>query len=319
MIEFDEEDNEVKCKTILNHKDEIWDLKPCPFDKSVLATCSGVARAWRISGEDEEEEQKEEGKNTSGPELQEIVTFKSDKETKRILWEPIEEKRKDAVCITFHEDGFQMWSLEYGSDPILTKRTSKSNDKIPKMSAASWDPIHLKQICTSNGTSVYGWDLRSAEQTHHIQSAHRMGVRDIDFNVNKPWALVTGGDDGEVKFWDLRNSSKALKVLNAHRHWVTCAKYSPNHDQLVLTASTDHMVKLWRVSSISSAPLQQLEEDRPVNTPDGMVKCFDDHEDSVYSIAWSSYEPWVFASLSYDGRVVVGNVPSAEKYKILLD
>jgi WD40 repeat protein len=79
------------------------------------------------------------------------------------------------------------------------------------------------------------------------------------------------------------------------------------------------MVKLWRVSSISSAPLQQLEEDRPVNTPDGMVKCFDDHEDSVYSIAWSSYEPWVFASLSYDGRVVVGNVPSAEKYKILLD
>ena len=113
MIEFDEEDNEVKCKTILNHKDEIWDLKPCPFDKSVLATCSGVARAWRISGEDEEEEQKEEGKNTSGPELEEIVTFKSDKETKRILWEPIEEKRKDAVCIAFHEDGFQMWSLEY--------------------------------------------------------------------------------------------------------------------------------------------------------------------------------------------------------------
>ena len=76
---------------------------------------------------------------------------------------------------------------------------------------------------------MYGWDLRSAEQTHHIQSAHRMGVRDIDYNVNKPWALVTGGDDGEVKFWDLRNSTKALKVLNAHRHWVTCAKYVVFH------------------------------------------------------------------------------------------
>lgn len=51
---------------------------------------------------------------------------------------------------------------------------------------------------------------------------------------------------------------------------------------------------------------------------DKIIKQYDEHEDSVYSIAWSSCDAWVFASLSYDGRVVINHVPAAEKYKILL-
>lgn len=35
-------------------------------------------------------------------------------------------------------------------------------------------------------------------------------------------------------------------------------------------------------------------------------------------VAWSSVEPWVFASVSYDGRVAVNRVPSQVKYKILI-
>ena len=51
---------------------------------------------------------------------------------------------------------------------------------------------------------------------------------------------------------------------------------------------------------------------------DVLVKDFADHEDSVYDIAWSACESWVFASVSHAGRVIVGSVPSSEKYKILL-
>jgi hypothetical protein len=39
-----------------------------------------------------------------------------------------------------------------------------------------------------------------------------------------------------------------------------------------------------------------------------LIKSFEEHEDSVYSIAWGS-STWVFASLSYDGRVVINRVP----------
>jgi WD40 repeat protein len=50
---------------------------------------------------------------------------------------------------------------------------------------------------------------------------------------------------------------------------------------------------------------------------DGFLKAYDQHEDSVYSVAWSPSDIWVFASLSYDGRVVINRVPTSEKFKIL--
>jgi len=139
---------------------------------------------------------------------------------------------------------------------------------------------------------------------------------------------------------------KCAKVIKAHSHWVTASQYNPAHDQLVLTSSSDQAVKLWRVSSISSAPLMELDDselaisndsadegnvsesstsafefpnDRPGATAaDILVKKFMEHEDSVYDIAWSASESWVFASVSHGGRVVVSSVPSSEKYKILL-
>lgn len=35
------------------------------------------------------------------------------------------------------------------------------------------------------------------------------------------------------------------------------------------------------------------------------VHTYEEHEDSVYGLAWSAVDPWLFASLSYDGRVVI--------------
>ncbi|KAI9206921.1 WD40-repeat-containing domain protein [Polychytrium aggregatum] len=62
-----------------------------------------------------------------------------------------------------------------------------------------------------------------------------------------------------------------------------------------------------------------LDEDLESNRPtDGLVATYDQHEESVYSVAWSEADPWVFASLSCDGRVVVNTVPREHKYKIIL-
>lgn len=52
--------------------------------------------------------------------------------------------------------------------------------------------------------------------------------------------------------------------------------------------------------------------------PDIKVKAIDQHEDSVYGLAWSACDAWMFCSLSYEGRVILNHVPSTEKYKILL-
>ena len=66
---------------------------------------------------------------------------------------------------------------------------------------------------------------------------------------------------------------------------------------------------------IYSSPFNSL---GGMRTKDGVIATFDEHEDSVYAVEWSTADPWVFASLSYDGRLVINRVPRAEKYKILL-
>jgi WD40 repeat protein len=50
---------------------------------------------------------------------------------------------------------------------------------------------------------------------------------------------------------------------------------------------------------------------------DGLICTFDQHEDSVYKVAWSPADTWTFASISYAGRVVISQVPTEEKFKIL--
>jgi len=51
---------------------------------------------------------------------------------------------------------------------------------------------------------------------------------------------------------------------------------------------------------------------------DGIITKYEVHEDAVYAVEWSTYDAWIFASLSYDGRVVINRVPKTQKYKILL-
>lgn len=95
----------------------------------------------------------------------------------------------------------------------------------------------------------------------------------------------------------------------------------------MLTCSSDNRVVLSSIPSLSSEPFKTVidDENQLVNEtnntqiePDRVVKVYEDHEDSVYVAEWSSVEPWIFASLSYDGRLVINKVPKEEKFKILL-
>ena len=45
---------------------------------------------------------------------------------------------------------------------------------------------------------------------------------------------------------------------------------------------------------------------------------YEKHEDSVYSCAWSIADPWLFASLSHDGRLVLNKISRDIKYSIIL-
>ena len=143
--------------------------------------------------------------------------------------------------------------------------------------------------------------------------------------------------------WSLRTGLCLRRYPVWHRLGrVWRVAYNRFHDQLVLSSSSDTLVSLWRVSSISSAPLLELDEDagcvgsgrlhapvaltrclccaahRERPAADALVKEFEEHQDSVYGLDWSYNSAWVFASMSFTGRVAVSHVPPPEMYKILL-
>ena len=55
----------------------------------------------------------------------------------------------------------------------------------------------------------------------------------------------------------------------------------------------------------------------PAPQKDEVIQRYEEHEDSVYTAVWSTADAWVFASLSYDGRLVINHVPNQEKFAIL--
>jgi len=101
-----------------------------------------------------------------------------------------------------------------------------------------------------------------------------------------------------------------------------------------VSGGADSRVNLWRIPSVSSAPLLELDEGdasldgdstegnskmtEPRLAADQAVRVHTDHCDSVTGLAWSVKNAWVYASLSYSGRVAISTVPSAEKYRVLL-
>lgn len=239
--------------------------------------------------------------------------------------------RKDSI-LTANNNDVSLWSISESEVQCQNKYVypTPQNKNIRFLPALAWD---LQQGSSTFAFGLAGslniCDVRKMDITESVSAAHDGNIRDIDFNPHKPNILSTCGDDRKVKIWDTRSLSRPLKILEGHSHWVWSVRYNPFHDQLLLSGGSDNAVSLWRVASCSSAPWLGGEESAGVQStagddgitsdpPDVKVRHLDQHEDSVYSVAWSVSDAWTYASLSFDGRLIISHVPSTEKYKILL-
>ncbi|KXS21320.1 WD40 repeat-like protein [Gonapodya prolifera JEL478] len=258
------------------------------------------------------------------------------------------------TVVTLEDRCLQIWNIDLGSSSVRALRSLDANPHptpdIPSyLTAGAWNPHAAEQIVSACGGEVAGWDLRIDRQAFHIGGAHSDTIRSIDCNPNRPHILVTASDDRSVRFWDVRNADAPIKEVSGHSHWIWAVAFNKSHDQLVLTSSSDCQVNLHNIISISSAPFGESEEssdddgaDRGTDSGvkkgehastekgerdtskktkkpgDSLAATYDQHEESVYSVAWSPADPWIFGSLSHDGRVVVNLVPQTLKYQILL-
>lgn len=202
----------------------------------------------------------------------------------------------------------QVFSIDLQSQtltPVLEK---------PNVSVCRIDPHHKFLLAVGYSDSLVIYDSRDKSNRYTISPIHGGNVLDLDFNPNNPYHLASSGKDYAIKFWDIRKQG-CLKSIVEHSHYVWQIKYNAFHDQLIVSASSDNSIGLHRVVSASSAPVDESFFEKE---SDLMVLKVDSFEDSVYAVTWLSGEAWHFASVSYDGKVVVTAVPSEEKYKILL-
>lgn len=60
--------------------------------------------------------------------------------------------------------------------------------------------------------------------------AHSLQILDIDFNPNKQYYLMTGGEDCLAKVWDIRKTQYAMKSFDDLQNSVLQAKFNRFHD-----------------------------------------------------------------------------------------
>lgn len=349
-IDFDDENNVINKNIYLHPDGEIWNISASTVDKELLCTCYNKtsefktemkAAVWQLP-HDFDSGQTEDHSAPSSVKLVCHLDNTDYGDMKSVLWHPTGD---NSTVIGFADNHVILWDVNIPSNTAKviasTGLDSKGNSKF---TSGRWNPHHnCTQVATANDTHIRGWDIRSMQQVYAIENAHGQLVRDLDFNPNKQYYLVSCGDDCKVKFWDTRKTTEALKVLSQHSHWVWSVKYNHFHDQLVLSSSSDSRVILNSIVSLSSEPYGNTavdEDDDDVDDSDddeaedddghhpklrsnehqkdSMIVTYEEHEESVYAVDWSTADPWVFASLSYDGRLVINRVPRVEKYKILL-
>ena len=334
VIEFNEDTNEVWCQNVFTHPQEVWHLATCPAPEHtelVITTSStgGELRAklWQLDGVADAPPPDTLAIGGAAPaappaaaphELLQLGSGVPLREHLGVLWNAV--LPEQVVSLTTKR--LSLYTLAHGSRASTAAESASAPSPLEgsAFSCGRWDPHHAHSLGVGCGGSIVSIDTRSMKPAHTVSGAHTQRVRGVDYNPNKPYVVLSCGDDYAIKFWDMRKGDKPLHVIKAHSHWTTTATYNRFHDQLVLSAGTDYVVKLWRAASISSAPpaLDEAEPELADADADGLVKSFEEHEQSVFSAAWSAADAWIFASLSLDGKAVINHVPPAEKYKILL-
>jgi WD40 repeat protein len=238
-----------------------------------------------------------------------------------------EESSSPGEVLTMNLNGqLTQWDAVTGT-AVRSVPTSSNTFTAGFQPRVAWDPHTSMAVAVTTGTRVgiLDWRVDTSTPTGTVESfqCHRYGVTDLDYNPNKPYVLVTSGQDGMVKFWDVRTAKRPLLVARGgHSHWVSNVKYNPFHDQLVLSSGTDSVANLWRLSTISSAPLLTMNDDASGDMSESSAPnvrvARHEHGDSIYATSWAAADAWIYMVIGYDGKAVLNHVPSKEKYKILL-
>uniref|UniRef100_A0A914VC64 Protein TSSC1 n=1 Tax=Plectus sambesii TaxID=2011161 RepID=A0A914VC64_9BILA len=326
LLDLDEDRNQISKNSFAHKEGEIWQLSSCPSDASQVATCYSQLDGCKIRPQCAVWSMNvREPSDTTNQSLVPVARLPVPEGSSHVScfhWQPISDgnnpSRAMALCdgkVIVVDANFQ------GSQMQVVSQTQIESKAPMRLNNGKWNPHNnCNVIAAAVESSVQAWDIRSMSSAFTIENAHVPVVRDLDFNPNRQYLIATCGDDCKMRFWDTRKTDKSLMTVAQHSHWVWSVRFNPIHDQLLLSCSSDARLLLLSAASLSSEPNNDSDLDDSRETErmaDGVVRTYEEHEESVYCCDWAPNDPWIFASLSYDGRLIIGRVPRKVKYQIL--
>ena len=346
LLEYLEESNSLSKAVFRHSSGEVWHISTHPKHSNLITTCYS-SQSQTFAGKVENHcslwslpidmsKPLSDDDSTPTPQLQKVVDLEptgAESIGRTAVWHP--EDGHQIISLT--ENKLFLWDIESHKNVSTINAdfnvNTKSSNRFNKITTFRWSPhSNCGLIGIANSNYIYAKDLRVKSSSNSIAwsipNSHSQLVRDLDFNPNAQYYLSSCGDDCETRFWDVRNTTEPVLSMTNHSHWVWSVRYNLFHDQLLLTSSSDSRVVLIRAVSVASQPFGHLLEDeiiddesntisKTVSPTDAVIATFEEHEDSVYAVEWSVSDPWIFASLSYDGRLVINKVPKTEKFNIL--
>ncbi|KAG5676495.1 hypothetical protein PVAND_006326 [Polypedilum vanderplanki] len=326
LLEVDDDNNKLKTKAFSHDQGEIWRLTSCPTEKLLASVYSSnlVMRTSILKIPDRIFDNPEI-ENLEFEDIEVLDTESHGNEIKTTEFHPTNTN----ILATVVDSKVLIFNRAEAKSTVVAEITSKNT---AKFAGGKWNNANQFVVMHENGVKSY--DTR---ETNHIAweipNAHIQPVRDLDVNPNKAFTLATVGDDCTLKIWDIRNNKTPVFSRRDHQHWIFSVSFNKFHDQLILTSASDGKVLLTCAASCSSeSNISNIPKDDESNSDndefqmktkksqlkDGLLEKFEQHEDSVYCCEWSSADPWIFCSCSWDGRVVVSKIPKKYKYQILL-
>jgi len=166
-----------------------------------------------------------------------------------------------------------------------------------------------------------------------VRGGHSHWTTRAIYNPFHDQLVLTGGSDGIANLWRISSCSSApLLELNGNEEDDGEISEGDGGDDMEDGKSKDAATNegeeytrakdYWAPKSDDGED-ESEEEDiskssrNESNAQDIRVTRFE-CSDVTADLAWSAADPWIYATLSYDGAIVVHHVPSKEKYKILL-
>ncbi|XP_072947971.1 EARP and GARP complex-interacting protein 1 [Epargyreus clarus] len=327
VVELEEDTGALHTKVFKHDIGEIWHLRCSPHDVATLLTthnsydpetsqCTMGVSIYKLPTvevipKDLDDLSAIQGRNPEDMELLKTITpEKAEEEIRCAEFHPTDHNKIGVV----YDTNVTVHDVSTGAP--LASAAPEGRTRL-KFTGGKWSPQGQNLFAVLQDMHIKCYDTRTdgCKPAWSIDNAHTQLARDLDFNPNRQFHLASAGDDAALNIWDYRNGKEPIFSRTDHSHWVWTVRYNTYHEQLLLTGSSDARALLTAAASVC-----EDEDGRRISRvlEDGVLQSYEQHEDSVYCAEWSAAEPWSFASLSYDARLVISRVPRHFKYKILL-